>query len=386
MYSVMRNDAKFVSEIDRILERICQKLQLSTTQFKLAEQHYKAVGEWLEGEGSEIAIYRPKIYPQGSLPMGVTNKPVFKDEYDLDFICELFLLSHRIHPNDLFARFEYRIGQNRDYAARMERGNRCIKLKYAHDFHLDIVPACSNASAGDGQVKIPDREKKNWKDTNSSAYVQWFNDIADMDYRTLVYGRADHAEPLKPQESLEEKSPLKCAIQIIKRHRDIAFEDKSDLAPASIVLSTLGAEAYKEINGMVLRSSVFEVVALILHSISRRIASCHGAILEVWNPVNLVPEDLGERWKNNPSAYFEFTQWIADFSIRWNELRMTRGPQLAVLLKAMFDENLTTEALREDTLEYGESRELGKLWIKPAGTLTTSSTPVRLPPNTFYGK
>jgi hypothetical protein len=382
MYSVMRNDAKFVSEIDLVIKRICQKLQLSTTDFKLAEQHYKAVGEWLEAEGSELARYQPKIYPQGSLPMGVTNKPVFKEEYDLDFICELIIKSHEILPDELFASFERRIRENCDYAARMERGNRCIKLKYAHNFHLDIVPACSNAWAGEGQVKIPDREQKNWKDTNSRAYVKWFNDIADGN---LIYARSDHAEPLTPQESLEEKSPLKCAVQIMKRYRDIAFKKMPDLAPASIVLSTLAAEAYREIRGVELRSSVFEIVALILHNISRKIANCPCEILQVWNPVNLVPEDLGERWQNNPDAYFEFTHWVSGFNVKWHELRTMRGTQVAILLKEMFGEQLTIEALREDTLEYVENHSLGQLWIKPTGILTTSPTLIQVPRNTFYG-
>lgn len=89
MVTVFTTDAAFLSPLDRFLEGICRRLQLTPTQYELAKSHYEAVGNWLEQEDSILAPYRPVIYPQGSLPMGTTNKPLDKEEYDLDFICEL---------------------------------------------------------------------------------------------------------------------------------------------------------------------------------------------------------------------------------------------------------------------------------------------------------
>ncbi len=380
MQSVRRTDTLFLTRFDKILESICRKLQLSVTQYNLAESHYLAVGKWLEHESSILAPYRPMLYPQGSLPMGTTNKPIGKEEYDLDFVCELLIDWQTIRPIDLLSKVEYRIREHADYASRMKRGNRCISLIYAHDFHLDIVPACSNSVLGEGQIRIPDRETKGWKDSNSRAYIRWFNWQAKASSRNM-----DHAEPLPLQETLEEKPALKCAVQLLKRHRDVAFKNKSDLAPASIVLSTLAATHYQG------QESVGEAVAGILQGIAISIAQQQGRRLQVWNPANNVPEDLGERWEN-PEAYHEFVVWIAKFNRLWQELGVAEGyADIDRLLETLFDEQPTRDVIRdaisEDAQQIAQNRVNGQLGIKPRiGTLSPQPSSIVVPKNTFYGQ
>lgn len=374
----MNLDANFNSRIDSILKIICERIQLSKTQHTQAEEHYMAVSRWLEQEDSLLSPYKPKIYPQGSLPMGVTNKPLKKDEYDLDFICELKIYSWQITPADLFSKVEYRISQHKDYRDRMELGKRCIKLTYAHDFHLDIVPACTNEAAGYGQVQIPDRELENWRDTNSKQYVNWFNAIANQSHDT---GRFDAAEPLSPPEAFEKKSALKFAVQLMKRYRDIAFQEKSDLAPVSIVLSTLSARAYLG------SSSVFETVGEILNAIQALIELSQDR-LQVWNPANHISEDLGERWDSNPEAYTEFKFWISDFQIIWRQLEQARGyKEISEILVSLFGEYPTRDAIREDAQHLSQARQSGRLGITAGtATLVTQSPEIVIPKNTFYGQ
>jgi len=371
-------DADFSRGIDRILKGICENLQLTQTQHRLAEEHYKAVSNWLEQPGSILAPFKPTIYPQGSLPMGVTNKPLGRDEYDLDFICELQLESGQITPADLFSKFEYRIREHKDYRERMELGKRCICLKYAHDFHLDIVPAWTNGKFGEGQVRIPDRELENWKDTNSKQYVDWFNAIANAD-RDL--SRHDEAAPIPPQEEFEDKSALKFAVQLMKRGRDMAFQDKDDLAPASIVLSTLAAKSYSG------NTSVFGTVAETLYHIQAQILASPGR-LQVWNPANQVAEDLGERWDKSPEAYEEFKTWISGFCLIWQQLEQARGYRdINEILVALFGEQPTREAIRQDTLRLEQARQDGRLSVAAgSGLLTTQSPAIAVPRNTFYGQ
>lgn len=379
MTAVTYSDADFTQGIDPILKSICEKLQLSATQHRLAEDHYEAVGDWLEQDGSFLTQYRPSIYPQGSLPMGITNKPLEREEYDLDFICELQLDWWRTNPADLFSKIEFRISQHKDYRERMERGKRCIRLTYAHDFHLDIVPACANAAAGEGQVKIPDRELQNWKDTNSREYVRWFNTISDRPKNYSSYHR--DAEPLPNQEPFDEKSTLKFAVQLMKRHRDVAFRAEPDLAPASIVLSTLAAKQYSG------NSSVFVTVSEVLQSIRTRILRSPER-LQVWNPANNVLEDLGERWERNPEAYEAFKHWIWDFAKTWQMLGQTRGQkEISDILVSLFDEHPTREAIREDAYRLSQDRQSGLLGITAgSGLLTTQSPVIAVPRNTFYGQ
>ena len=151
-------DACFNTPLDRILEGICQKLQLSSTEYELANQHYKTVGKWLDQPNTILAPYKPIIYPQGSLPMGTTNKPLGRAEYDLDFVCEFQVDYRLMNPEWLVEKLTERIGEHQGYRARMKPGSRCVRLTYAHQFHLDVVPACQNSDFGNGQICIPDKK------------------------------------------------------------------------------------------------------------------------------------------------------------------------------------------------------------------------------------
>src|SRR2546426_11234488 len=78
-------DALRKSEIAGILERICQTLELTVSQHELAKSRYEAVGEWLAGSDNAL-LESATIYPQGSVPLGTTVRPLARDEYDVDLI------------------------------------------------------------------------------------------------------------------------------------------------------------------------------------------------------------------------------------------------------------------------------------------------------------
>jgi len=71
-----------------LLEQACQALELSPTMRQRAEDSYKTVGKWL-AESEDPMFNEVEIYPQGSQRIGTTNKPPFRAEFDLDFICYL---------------------------------------------------------------------------------------------------------------------------------------------------------------------------------------------------------------------------------------------------------------------------------------------------------
>src|ERR1700674_3314801 len=75
------------AQVDDLLMRICTKLQLDETRHALAEKHYHAVAKLLE-DHAEVTRLRPSMYPQGSMCLLTTVKPLEGDEYDLDFVCE----------------------------------------------------------------------------------------------------------------------------------------------------------------------------------------------------------------------------------------------------------------------------------------------------------
>lgn len=174
---------------------------------------------------------------------------------------------------------------------------------------------------------------------------------------------------------------MKFAVQLMKRHRDIAFKNKDDLAPASIVLSTLAAEQYDG------DPSVFNTVATTLQNIEGKIQTSRER-LELKNPVNCIPEDLGERWRKNPNAYTAFKDWVFGFHQIWQQLAETRGRQeVSEILISLFGENPTRETIREDALYLNQARQSGTLGVVArSGLLTTQTSAITIPRNTFYGQ
>lgn len=369
----------FNNQIDDLLVRICEKLQLSSSQYKLAEERYSAVGQWLHEGGSSLSRFSPDIYPQGSLKIGTTVRPLSHQEFDLDLVCELHLDWQQYkNPVDILNMVEQRLRQNQIYVPLVERKNRCIRLNYANEFHMDILPGAPDLQKGNGCLKVPDREAKEWKDSNPKGYAKWFEDRTIEYYQIL----AERMEPLPKPEQVQDKAPLKRAVQLFKRFRDIAFQDSPKLAPISIVLTTLIAESYRS------QSSVNETISVALKEIIKKIPSS-GQRLVVLNPTNK-DEDLSERWKGDQILYKMFTKWIMTFDGLWVELNSAKGIQnVSKILEKMFGETVTIEAIREQSEIIEKARKENSLRISLPSGILTSYTGVKTTPierNTFYGE
>jgi hypothetical protein len=99
----------------------------------------------------------------------------------------------------------------------------------------------------------------------------------------------DKAAPVPAQEPVIQKKPLKLVVQLIKRWRD-RYYTAADLAPISIVLTTLAGHAYTG------ERSVSESLNLALNRIVGFIDNAHqtGTRLRVWHPTHPA-EELSER-------------------------------------------------------------------------------------------
>ena len=94
----------------------------------------------------------------------------------------------------------------------MERLPRCIRLNYAGDFHLDIVPAIPDLLAGGTCILVPDLDANlslhspqndRWKPSNPKGYKTWFEGRC-VSLTTLKCSRAS-VEPLPAQEDVHDK-------------------------------------------------------------------------------------------------------------------------------------------------------------------------------------
>ena len=82
----------YSKQFSTLLKVIAEALDIPESYFEQAKKRYESIGEWLERDGSEVALYRPEIYPQGSFRLGTVTRPISeRDEYDLDLVSELSL-------------------------------------------------------------------------------------------------------------------------------------------------------------------------------------------------------------------------------------------------------------------------------------------------------
>jgi hypothetical protein len=370
--------------LDELLYRICEKLQLSESQYRLAEERYNAIGDWLAREDSPLHKYNPHIYPQGSLNIGTTVKPKGREEFDLDLVCELRIVDvKQSDPYALIKAVYDRIAFNNIYKnSLVPLKKRCVRLKYAMDFHLDILPACPDTDECGTCVWVPNKYDKvnnrwDWTASNPLGYADWFES------RTKLYRFEKMAiegiEPIPKPEHIYNKSPLKLSVQLLKRWRDIVFENRDDVP--SIILTTLAAKKY---NG---ESTITDCLTAILNGIVAEIGQTN-EIMYVPNPTN-AKENLSEKWHNNPDLYDSFCLKVRQFNEHWISLLHLRGlPKISNELYSFFGEDVVRRIIAEYTQSIGNKRDKGNLNItKNTGILTTSKSAKTIPVrrNTFYG-
>jgi hypothetical protein len=254
--------------------------------------------------------------------------------------------------------------------------NRCVRVEYANEFYMDVLPACRNGSRAGTCIKVPDRKAGAWRDSDPIAYADWF---AKRSRVLFLAELLQKAAPVPDQKGVEEKRTLQLAVQLLKRQRDLFFEG-SESATASVIVTTLAAEEYKG------ERSVSQALSSILSGIARRIRAAQptSAPLRLFNPVNR-DEELTERWRENPRAYDAFTEFIADFNRRWSAL-VIRGGNVNADLEGLFGAPVKA-VLKKQVKRLQEDRTAGRLGITSAGLITSVSNarvPVR--PNTFHGE
>jgi hypothetical protein len=372
------NNIPASSQLDELLELVVRSLQLTQTQHRSAEAKYLAVGSWLHEADSPLQELNPEIYPQGSLRIGTTVRPIKYCEFDLDLVSELS--DPRLEATQAYELVWARMHSSQLYRPLMERRPRCIRLNYSGDFHLDVVPAIVGArySADDSGIFIPDREKRTWLQSDPKGYARWFE--ARCLKRRLHRRIEGRIEPLRAPQSTDEKAPLKLAVQLWKRWRDITFRNRPELAPSSIVLTTLAALVYDG------QDDVCTGFTAIINGVQEW---AHRERILLTNPVNSA-ELLTEKWWTQPQTYDAFVVALDTLVLGWNST-VSRGVfpfDVANALNQFFGQDVGSKVLSEYAVRRKEARDAGTLHVaRTSGTLamTPAAAALRVPPHLFYG-
>jgi hypothetical protein len=379
--------------LGRFIDRICQSLELTRTQQENARDRYESVGEWLAKSPSNL-LHGVTIYPQGSIALGTTVRPIGHNEHDVDLVCFMPALSEAMPPDLVKCAVGERLRENAYYAKILEEKRRCWRLNFAGEFHMDITPSIQNVHCQNGGELVPDKALKSWKPTNPRGYRDLFERRASIK-PNIARLRAEFAADSGSVEALPtldgNKDVLRRAVQVAKRHRDIYFLKRDcDLAPISVIVTTLLARSYEMCatnrvydNGYDL---LLDTVHLMKVYVETDVVNGH----KHWLVRNETTEgeNFAEKWNSDtrlPKAFYDWHDALVT-TIETTDAALGLD-ELSRQLSASFGEEPATAALRSftDTVSAGRvSKTLGV--GRGVGLATAASTIIPVRANTFFGR
>ncbi len=380
-------------EYSKYLRKIADNIDISDTMRDKAIDSYNAVGRWL-GDCSEVSDL--KIYPQGSFSLGTVIKPLSdKDDYDIDLVC-LLKDMHSASEYEIKNIIGNRLKEHDRYAVMLDKneGKRCWTLHY-DEFHMDILPCSPKETVYlepyQTNIRFTHRIaplKYIPKYSNPYKYHEWFE--LRMQVRLLEARKAFSAQK---QVDISEvpmhvvKTPLQRAIQLLKRHKILMYQDapqtQKDNAPISIIITTLAAHAYNNEN------NVFEALNSILNNMQKHIEVRDG---ECWIENPAMPEEnFAEKWNTEPSKQAEFARWLgqAKKDILIAPLGEYGLHNIIESMQCSFGSNIVRKSFSDLGYQTKADREEGKLYVSGlTGGLTTSACDgaVKVGGHTFFGK
>jgi hypothetical protein len=381
------------AELYSILDEICADIELTEAQLAAAKTSYEAVAEWLSGSPNPIPR-DIRVYAHGSGALGTTVKPLSREEFDVDLICLVLGLTARMPPAELKRLIGDRLRQNARYASILEEKKRCWRLNYARQFHLDVSPTIVNPACANGGELVPDKKLRDWKPTNPSGYRRLFERRAGLQprirYRTppSAHKRADVA-PFPA--TVTGRGILRRAIQLLKRHRDIYFQTVTEeVAPISIVITTLAARSYEYCVGMFTFDTELDVllgtIRMMPHFIEQRMVEGR---LTYWVPNETTQgENFADRWNTEPARVTAFFEWHATALADFEELADLQGlDRITVNLEKSLGGAPVRRVMDRRTNAISAARAASKLFIAPTVglTLTGSAAALPVPGNTHFG-
>jgi hypothetical protein len=380
-----------------ILERLCEKLEPTSSQADRAKTNYESVGQWLAAaEGDWLAA--SSIYLQGSTALGTTVKPIGRNEYDVDLVCHIPGPGRWLPPALCKHMVGDRLKENQRYRTILEEKPRCWRLNFTNEFHLDITPSIPNAACSNGGELVPDKALQCWKATNPKGYRDAFQRRAELipQMRVLKSFAEDRARAdadIEPFPKRPRFKGLLCRIvQVAKRHRDTYFlKGDASLSPISVIITTLTAWSYEYCVHSSVFDSELDVLRAVISHMPDFIEQRHAGSRVEWFIRNETTEgeNFAERWNAEPARVQAFYDWHAAAMADLERLMQSPGlDRLSAILGESFGKVPTTDVMQEVFASVGAARRTGTLSFAPqVGFATTApavgATPVRR--NTFYG-
>src|SRR5690606_11303103 len=280
---------------EELLAIAAANLELDETRKKQMHSAYKAMNDVFDKNQEFFKDYKVNGYAQGSLILGTTIKPLPGNEFDLDIVLRVedSYLNHT--PKEIYDEVYNVLYSHGTYKDLVQKKNRCIRINYNSDFHMDILPGCK-ISSEHTRIMIPnDSSLKEWSRTDPKSYAIWFEEISERNKSKFMLAEKWYSITKASVETEDlprdvyVKSPLQRTVQIIKRYRDLYY-DKRDLmktpAISSVVLTTILAQSYSE--ELSIQSALKNALVKLKNLADGY--KYNGIKFSVYNPIDLYPD------------------------------------------------------------------------------------------------
>lgn len=368
-------------QLNDLLRTSIESLDISDEEYRLAVTRYEAVGQSLADYWDDSRA-GGEVYPQGSMRLGTVTRNIHRnDEIDIDLVARRDLAKGSIsqaelktdtgHGLDLFVK-----GGPEGNPSKKE-GKRCWTLLYP-GFHIDVLPALPDEEAGGTGIVITDTEVGPWLPSNPIGYASWFHNLMRKEWLEKRARLLERAMDIAEVPDWAVKTTLQRTVQALKRHRDIHFTDNLADRPASVIITTLAAKAYRG------GGSLYEVLLDVTATMPALVEQLNGVYM-VSNPVQ-PKENFADRWQSHPHRAELFFQWAQAAQADFSELGSERGVDTVLNKVSMiFGERAAERAERVAGARLLESRRNGRLLMAPVtGSLGAGAGRV-VRPHTFHG-
>lgn len=124
------------------------------------------------------ALYQDHI-PQGSWAHETIITPVGTlDEFDADFLLHIEEVPEwSENPREYLREVRAAFKRNTTYQSKLQRKNRCVRIDYANDCHVDVVPYLVR---DDGSQVIVNYKDNKFEDTNPAGFTSWMKEKDDI--------------------------------------------------------------------------------------------------------------------------------------------------------------------------------------------------------------
>jgi hypothetical protein len=372
------------------LDDVGAQLEPTEAQTAQAKTSYEEVAAWL---ADCPTLDGALIYAHGSAALGTLNRPVGRNEFDVDFMCRAAGYGPDLEPAVLKCLIGDRLKAHPDYAKILFDKPRCWRLDFAGRFHLDITPSILNPDCAQGGELVPDRALRRYKESNPIGYRKLFERRALLMPSTRLAKAMDHAAraEVKPYPMpARRKGVLRRTVQFLKAHRDFMFIAEPELGPLSIIITTLAMRAYEI---CVLRFEYDNEIDLLCDTlrmmpvfIERRVVE--GAALYWVDNETTHGENFAEKWNKDPRLEPAFRHWHARALADFEALAQAEGlDQLQKSLGVAIGDGAVKKAAGAQVERINVARRDGRLGVVAGSGLAVDAvgaTQVR--GNTFFGR